>query len=108
MGTDALSAPQQAAIDVIETFGAHNYAPLPVVIDSAEGVHLTDTDGRRYLDCVSAYSAMNFGHRHPALVAAAMDQLGRVTLTSRASTPHRSGRSSSRSPRCAGSRWCCR
>jgi len=84
MGTDALSAPQQAAIDVIETFGAHNYAPLPVVIDSAEGVHLTDTDGRRYLDCVSAYSAMNFGHRHPALVAAAMDQLGRVTLTSRA------------------------
>ena len=84
MDTVAPSAPQQAAIDVIETFGAHNYAPLPVVIASAEGVHVTDTDGRRYVDCLSAYSAMNFGHRHPALVAAAMDQLGRVTLTSRA------------------------
>ncbi|MFT3876452.1 MAG: ornithine--oxo-acid transaminase [Propioniciclava sp.] len=75
---------QQAAIEVVETFGAHNYSPLPVVISSAVGVHVTDIDGLHYLDCLSAYSALNFGHRHPALVAAAIEQLGKVTLTSRA------------------------
>lgn len=63
---------------------AHNYHPLPVVIAEAEGAWVTDVDGRRYLDALAGYSALNFGHRHPALVAAAHAQLDRVTLTSRA------------------------
>jgi ornithine--oxo-acid transaminase len=67
-----------------EHFGAHNYHPLSVTIATAEGAWVTDTAGRRYLDCLAGYSALNFGHRHPALIAAATAQLGRVTLTSRA------------------------
>ncbi|HEX3490978.1 MAG TPA: ornithine--oxo-acid transaminase [Streptosporangiaceae bacterium] len=63
---------------------AHNYHPLPVVIATAEGSWVTDVDGRRYLDLLAAYSALNFGHRHPRLVAAAQRQLERVTLVSRA------------------------
>ncbi|MGA4670879.1 ornithine--oxo-acid transaminase [Propionibacteriaceae bacterium Y1923] len=63
---------------------AHNYHPLPVVVASAQDVWVTDVEGRRYLDLLSAYSALNFGHRHPDLVGAAVDQLGRLTLTSRA------------------------
>ncbi|MEO9328392.1 ornithine--oxo-acid transaminase [Gordonia aurantiaca] len=63
---------------------AHNYAPIPVTAATAEGAWVTDVDGRRYLDCLGAYSAVNFGHRHPRLVAAAREQLDRVTLTSRA------------------------
>ncbi|MBD7957625.1 ornithine--oxo-acid transaminase [Microbacterium sp. Sa4CUA7] len=63
---------------------AHNYHPLPVVVATGEGVWVTDVEGKRYLDLLSAYSAMNFGHRHPDLVAAATEQLGRITLTSRA------------------------
>ncbi|NNC12747.1 ornithine--oxo-acid transaminase [Planctomonas sp. JC2975] len=63
---------------------AHNYAPLPVVIASGEGAWVTDVDGNRYLDCLAAYSAVNFGHSNPRLVAAAKDQLDRITLTSRA------------------------
>ncbi len=64
--------------------GAHNYHPLPVVIAEAEGAWVTDVDGRRYLDLLAAYSAINFGHRHPRLVAAAQRQLERVSLVSRA------------------------
>jgi ornithine--oxo-acid transaminase len=63
---------------------AHNYDPLPVVIAEAEGAWVTDVEGRRYLDMLAAYSAINFGHRHPRLVAAALGQLDRVTLVSRA------------------------
>jgi ornithine--oxo-acid transaminase len=63
---------------------AHNYHPLPVVVAQAEGCWVTDADGRRYLDMLAAYSALNFGHRHPRLVAAARRQLARVTLVSRA------------------------
>ena len=63
---------------------AHNYEPLPVVVATGEGVWVTDVEGKRYLDLLSAYSALNFGHRHPALIAAATEQLGRLTLTSRA------------------------
>jgi len=63
---------------------AHNYHPLPVVITEAEGAWVTDVNGRRYLDMLAAYSALNFGHRHPRLVAAAQRQLERVTLVSRA------------------------
>ena len=63
---------------------AHNYHPLPVVIAGAEGAWVTDVAGRRYLDLLAAYSALNFGHRHPRLIAAAQRQLERVTLVSRA------------------------
>ncbi|MFD6949434.1 ornithine--oxo-acid transaminase [Nocardiopsis sp. TSRI0078] len=63
---------------------AHNYSPLPVVIAEGHGAWVTDVEGRRYLDCLAGYSAMNFGHRNPDLLAAAHRQLDRVTLTSRA------------------------
>ena len=63
---------------------APNYHPLPVTLATGEGAWVTDTDGRRYLDMLAGYSALNFGHRHPALVAAAHAQLDRLTLTSRA------------------------
>ena len=63
---------------------ARNYAPLPVEIATGEGAWVTGVDGRRYLDMLAGYSALNFGHRHPRLVAAAEEQLGRITLTSRA------------------------
>jgi ornithine--oxo-acid transaminase len=63
---------------------AHNYHPLPVVISRGEGSWVTDVEGKRYLDLLSAYSALNFGHGHPAILAAARDQLDRLTLTSRA------------------------
>ena len=69
---------------LVEEHSAHNYHPLPVVIAHAEGAWVTDVEGRRYLDCLAGYSALNFGHRHPDLVAAAHRQLDRVTLTSRA------------------------
>jgi ornithine--oxo-acid transaminase len=67
-----------------EAHSAHNYHPLPVVISEAEGAWVTDVEGRRYLDLLAAYSAINFGHRHPRLIAAAMRQMERVTLVSRA------------------------
>jgi ornithine--oxo-acid transaminase len=67
-----------------ETYGAHNYHPLDVVIEHAEGAWVWDVEGRKYLDCLSAYSALNHGHRHPAILAALAEQAGRVTLTSRA------------------------
>lgn len=67
-----------------DAFGAHNYKPLPVVIERGEGVWVWDAEGRRYLDMLSAYSALNQGHRHPAIMAAAADQMERLTLTSRA------------------------
>ncbi|MFD7883707.1 ornithine--oxo-acid transaminase [Streptomyces bauhiniae] len=63
---------------------AHNYHPLPVVVARAEGAWVEDVEGRRYLDMLAGYSALNFGHRHPALIQAAHDQLDRLTLTSRA------------------------
>jgi ornithine--oxo-acid transaminase len=67
-----------------EQHAAHNYHPLPVVVDEAEGAWVTDVEGRRYLDMLAAYSALNFGHRHPRLIATAMSQLERLTLVSRA------------------------
>jgi ornithine--oxo-acid transaminase len=73
-----------AAVAEAERWTAHNYHPLPVVIADADGAWVTDVDGNRYLDCLAGYSALNFGHRHPALVDAARKQLERVTLTSRA------------------------
>jgi ornithine--oxo-acid transaminase len=67
-----------------EAVSAPNYSPLPVVAARAEGVWLYDVDGRRYLDCISAYSSLNQGHRHPRIVAALVEQAARLTLTSRA------------------------
>ena len=78
-------APQtEELLSLEERFVAHNYHPLPVVLAQAEGAWVTDVDGRRYLDCLAGYSALNFGHRHPGLLEAARHQLERVTLTSRA------------------------
>ncbi len=73
-----------AHIDLVDRHSAHNYHPLPVVISHGEGAWVTDVDGKRYVDMLSAYSALNFGHRHPALVRAAHEQLDVLTLTSRA------------------------
>jgi ornithine--oxo-acid transaminase len=71
-------------IEEAERYGAHNYHPLPVVIEKAERVWVWDVEGKKYMDCLSAYSAVNQGHRHPRIVAALKAQADRVTLTSRA------------------------
>ncbi|WP_067070703.1 ornithine--oxo-acid transaminase [Carbonactinospora thermoautotrophica] len=83
MSVTAENATRQV-IALAEESSTHNYHPLPVAIAHAEGAWVTDVDGRRYLDCLAGYSALNFGHRHPDLIAAARAQLDRVTLTSRA------------------------
>jgi ornithine--oxo-acid transaminase len=67
-----------------ERVSAPNYAPLPIVVSRGEGVWVWDVDGRRYLDCISAYSSLNHGHRHPRIVKALVEQAERLTLTSRA------------------------
>ena len=74
----------QKAIALEEKYGAHNYHPLPVVLERGLGVHVWDVEGKRYFDFLSAYSAVNQGHCHPRLVAAMQDQAGKLTLTSRA------------------------
>jgi ornithine--oxo-acid transaminase len=87
MTNDTIAAPSQRQAEAIEreeAHAAHNYHPLPVVVAQGEGAWVTDVDGRRYLDCLAAYSAVNFGHSNPVLLDAARAQLGRLTLTSRA------------------------
>lgn len=74
----------QEIIAETEKYGAHNYHPLPVVLTKGEGVWVWDADGRKYLDMLSAYSALNQGHRHPHIMKALHDQAERITLTSRA------------------------
>ncbi|MEP0806357.1 MAG: ornithine--oxo-acid transaminase [Chloroflexota bacterium] len=74
----------QDFIKLEEQYGAHNYHPLDVVIERAEGVWVYDVEGKRYLDCLSSYSAVNQGHVHPQILAALLEQAKRVTLTSRA------------------------
>lgn len=71
-------------IQQTEAYGAYNYHPLPIVISQADGVWVEDPEGRRYMDMLSAYSALNQGHRHPAIIKALKDQADKVTLTSRA------------------------
>ncbi|MGJ9382740.1 ornithine--oxo-acid transaminase [Salipaludibacillus sp. CF4.18] len=71
-------------MDVTEKYGARNYHPLPIVISKAEGVWVEDPEGNRYIDMLSAYSAVNQGHRHPKIIQALKDQADRITLTSRA------------------------
>lgn len=75
---------QQQIIATTETYSAGNYHPLPIVISRADGVWVWDMDGNKYLDCLSAYSAVNQGHRHPRIIQALINQANRVTLTSRA------------------------
>jgi ornithine--oxo-acid transaminase len=86
------SEKSQFFIDLDERYGAHNYAPLDLVVERAEGIWLWDVDGRQYLDCVSAYSALNQGHGHPRIRAAMIEQAKKVTLTSRAMRNDRMGR----------------
>ncbi len=71
-------------IELSQRYGANNYHPLDVVVSRGEGVWIYDVEGNKYLDCLSAYSALNQGHVHPAILKAAVEQMGRVTLTSRA------------------------
>lgn len=71
-------------VELENNYGAHNYHPLDVVIERAEGVWVYDVDGKKYLDCLAAYSAVNQGHCHPAIMKTAVEQLHKVTLTSRA------------------------
>ncbi|MHA1115117.1 MAG: ornithine--oxo-acid transaminase [Candidatus Heimdallarchaeum aukensis] len=71
-------------LDLDKKYTAHNYKPIPVVIKKAKGIWVWDVDGKKYLDCLSAYSSQNFGHRHPKLVKALKKQLNKVILTSRA------------------------
>ncbi|MEE8117737.1 MAG: ornithine--oxo-acid transaminase [Gemmatimonadales bacterium] len=68
----------------VDQYSARNYLPLPIVLERGDGEWVWDVDGKRYLDCLAAYSALNQGHRHPAIIAAARKQLDRLTLTSRA------------------------
>jgi ornithine--oxo-acid transaminase len=76
-GTDAF-------LQEVDRYSAHNYLPLPVILDRGEDVWVWDVEGNRYLDMLSAYSALNQGHRHPAILEAAVRQMERLTLTSRA------------------------
>ena len=71
-------------VELEERYGAHNYHPLDVVLSRAEGVWVYDIEGNRYLDCLSAYSAINQGHVHPKILKALQEQAERMTLTSRA------------------------
>jgi ornithine--oxo-acid transaminase len=84
VGTQTTAGPAERFLELENDHAAHNYHPLEVVIERGEGAWVTDVAGRKYLDCLAAYSAVNFGHGHPVLVAAAKAQLDRITLTSRA------------------------
>jgi ornithine--oxo-acid transaminase len=75
---------QKEYIQLEETFGAHNYKPLDVVLTRGQGIWVWDVDGNKYLDCLSAYSAVNQGHCHPKIIATMMEQAQKLTLTSRA------------------------
>jgi ornithine--oxo-acid transaminase len=79
-----VSSTNAGLIEKAETWSAHNYHPLPVVLVRGEGVWVYDPDGNRYMDMLSAYSALNQGHRHPRIVQALKDQADKITLTSRA------------------------
>ncbi|MBK7377124.1 MAG: ornithine--oxo-acid transaminase [Chitinophagaceae bacterium] len=79
-----ISANTQHYLSLEEKYGAHNYHPLPVVLDRGEGVYLYDVDGKRYYDFLSGYSAVNQGHCHPKIIAALTEQAQKLTLTSRA------------------------
>ncbi|MCY0888627.1 MAG: ornithine--oxo-acid transaminase [Alicyclobacillaceae bacterium] len=79
-----LQTPSKDIMEVTDRYGAHNYHPLPIVVSKAERIWVEDPEGNRYMDMLSAYSALNPGHRHPRIIAALKEQADRVTLTSRA------------------------
>ncbi len=79
-----ISAKAQQAIELEDKYGAHNYHPLPVVLEKGEGVHVWDVDGKKYYDFLSAYSAVNQGHCHPKITATLIEQAQKLALTSRA------------------------
>lgn len=82
--TDNLSVTARQFLEKEDLYGAHNYHPLPVVISRGEGVYVWDVDGKRYYDFLSGYSALNQGHRHPAIIQALKEQADKLTLISRA------------------------
>ncbi|MFM7358689.1 MAG: ornithine--oxo-acid transaminase [Sediminibacterium sp.] len=84
MHTVSITDRTREFIDLEERHGAHNYHPLPVVLEKGKGVHLWDVDGKKYLDFLSGYSAVNQGHCHPKIIASLHEQSSRLTLTSRA------------------------
>ncbi len=84
MDTNTENAESRRLIELAEQYGANNYHPLPIVISSAKGVWVKDPEGKKYMDMLSAYSALNHGHRHPRVIKALADQAKKVTLTSRA------------------------
>ena len=84
MHTVSITDRTRESIDLEERHGAHNYHPLPVVLEKGKGVHLWDVDGKKYLDFLSGYSAVNQGHCHPKIIASLHEQASRLTLTSRA------------------------
>ena len=79
-----MSEKTQYYLDLEEKYGAHNYHPLPVVLERGEGVYVWDVDGKRYYDFLSGYSAVNQGHCHPKIVQSFIEQSKKLTLTSRA------------------------
>ena len=79
-----MTSTTERLIEMEHRLGAHNYKPLDVMLSRGEGVHDWDVDGNRYLDCLSAYSAVNQGHCHPKILAAMVEQAQKLTLTSRA------------------------
>jgi ornithine--oxo-acid transaminase len=81
---EILSSKSEVLIEKENKYGAHNYHPLPVVLEKGEGVYVWDVDGKKYYDFLSAYSAVNQGHCHPKIVGAMIDQVQRLSLTSRA------------------------
>ncbi len=82
--TQTISKQSQHFLDLEERYGAHNYHPLPVVLNKGKGVFVWDVDNKRYYDFLSGYSAVNQGHCHPAIIETLIEQAGKLTLTSRA------------------------
>src|SRR6266540_4530540 len=84
MQTLSMSSTTQYYLELEEKYGAHNYHPIPVVLERGEGVYVWDIDGKRYYDFLSGYSAVNQGHCHPKIIDAFIQQAQQLTLTSRA------------------------
>jgi len=84
MTTNSMSNLSEYYINLEDKYGAHNYHPIPVVIQKAKGVHVWDVEGKKYFDFLSAYSAVNQGHCHPKIIQALTEQAQKLTLTSRA------------------------
>ena len=105
---DTMTETATGLLKLGDEYSAHNYHPLPVVAAEAEGAWVTDVEGRRYLDLLAAYSALNFGHRHPRLVAAARGSSTGSRWSAGRSTTTSSGRSAPSWPSWPAWTWCCR